>query len=187
MTTVGNLNGTLDPGESITCTATYTITQADLNSGSVTNVATAHAGGTNSNQDTETVNAAQTPALTLVKTATPQTYDSVGDVISYGFLVTNSGNVSLAGPVTITDDKTTNETCPAVTTVGNLNGTLDPGESITCTATYTITQADLNSGSVTNVATAHAGGTNSNPDTETVTADQNRSSRSTRPRSPQTL
>ena len=172
MNTVGNLNGFLDPGESITCTATYTITQADLNSGSVTNVATAHAGGTDSNQDTETVTAAQTPALTLVKTATPQTYDSVGDVISYSFLVTNSGNVSLAGPVTITDDKTTNETCPAVTTVGNLNGTLDPGESITCTASYTITQADLNSGSVTNVATAHAGGTDSNQDTETVTAVQ---------------
>ena len=92
--------------------------------------------------------------------------------ISYSYLVTNSGNVSLAGPVTVTDDKATDEACPAVSTVGNFNSTLDPGESITCTASYTITQADLNSGSVTNVATAHAAGTDSNQDTETVTAVQ---------------
>ena len=131
-------------------------------------------GGTDSNQDTETVTAVQAPALTLVKSASPSTYDSVGDVITYSFLVTNNGNVSLAGPVTVTDDKTTNEACPPVSTVGNLNSTLDPGESITCTASYTITQADLNNGSVTNVATAHAGGTDSNQDTETVTAVQDR-------------
>ena len=74
MNTVGNFNSTLDPGESITCTASYSITQADLNSGSVTNVATAHAAGTDSNQDTETVTAVQTPALSLVKTASPATY-----------------------------------------------------------------------------------------------------------------
>ena len=32
-----------------------------------------------------------TPALSLVKTATPATYDAVGDVISYSYLVTNNG------------------------------------------------------------------------------------------------
>ena len=36
----------------------------------------------------------------------------MGDVISYSYLVPNTGNVSLAGPVTVTDDKTT-VTCPA--------------------------------------------------------------------------
>ena len=135
-------------------------------------MATAHAGGTNSNQDTETVTAVRNAALSLVKSASPATYSSVGAVISYSYLVTNSGNVSLAGPVTITDDKSTDEACPAVSTVGNSDSTLDPGESITCTASYTITQADLNSGSVTNLATAHAAGTDSNQDSETVTAVQ---------------
>ena len=167
--TVGNLDGYLDPGESITCAASYSITQADLNNGSVTNTAKASAGGTDSNPDSETVTAGQAPALVLVKTATPATYDAVGDVISYSYLVTNNGNVRLAGPVTVTDDKAT-VTCPNVNTVGNLDGYLDPGESITCAASYSITQADLNNGSVTNTAKASVGGTDSNPDSETVTA-----------------
>ena len=109
---VGNNDGFLDPGESITCTASYSITQADLNAGSVTNVAKASAGGIDSNQDTETVDGVQTKTLSLAKSASPSNYDSVGDVISYSYLVTNTGNVRLAGPVTVADDKAT-VTCPA--------------------------------------------------------------------------
>ena len=116
--TVGNHDGFLDPGEAVTCTASYTITQADLNSGSVTNMAKASADGIDSNEDTETVTAVQQKTLSLDKTASPATYDSVGDVISYSYLVTNTGNVRLAGPVTVADDKAT-VTCPNVDTVGN--------------------------------------------------------------------
>ena len=172
-TTVTCPLGNLEPSSSITCLASYTITQADLNGGSVTNTAQASAVGTYSNQDQATVTATQTPALTLVKTATPTTYGSVGDVISYSYVVSNSGNVSLTGPVTVSDDKTT-VSCPAVTTDGNLDDFLDPGESVTCTASYTITQDDLNGGSVTNTAQASADGTDSNQDQATVTADQDR-------------
>ena len=154
-------DGMLSPGESMNCTATYAITQADLDSGSVTNKATATNGTVTSNEATATVTAEQKPALSLVKTASPTSYDSVGDVISYSYLVTNTGNVTLAGPVTVADDKAT-VTCPA--------GGLAPGGSMTCTASYTITQADLDSGSVKNTAKASANGTDSNPDDETVTA-----------------
>ncbi|MEO5575625.1 MAG: hypothetical protein ABIR67_07085 [Gaiellaceae bacterium] len=171
--TVGNLDSFLDPGEAITCSASYSITQADLNSGSVTNVAKASAAGIDSNEDTETVNAVQSRTLSLVKSATPSTYDSVGDSIAYSYLVTNTGNVRLAGPVTVADDKAT-VTCPNVNTVGNLDSFLDPGEAVTCSARYSITQADLNSGSVTNVAKASAAGVESNEDTETVNAVQSR-------------
>ena len=53
------------------------------------------------------------PALSLDKSVTsPASYDSVGDVISYSYLVTNTGNVALAGPVTVADDKAT-VVCPA--------------------------------------------------------------------------
>jgi uncharacterized repeat protein (TIGR01451 family) len=166
---------TLAPAASITCTASYTITQADLDAGSVTNIATAHAsfgeGKVDSNQATATVTANQTAKLTLVKKADLEKFDAVGQVITYSYLVTNSGNVKLAGPVTVADDKAT-VTCPAVTTVGNLDGFLDPGESITCTAKYTVTQADLDAGLVTNIATASVsyddGTLKSNPATVTV-------------------
>ncbi len=158
----------LAPGASTSCTSTHTITQADIDAGSIHNVACLT--GTQVCDDA-TVTAEKNPALTLVKTATPLTYSTVGQTISYSYLVTNTGNTTWPGPVTVTDDKAT-VTCPNVNTVGNLNAVLDPGEAITCTASYVITQADLNSGSVTNTATAHAGGTNSNPDTETVTAVQ---------------
>ncbi|MGD8864929.1 MAG: hypothetical protein PVI81_05020, partial [Anaerolineales bacterium] len=115
-------------------------------------------------------NTQQNPALTLVKSITSgDPYDTVGDIVSYEFELTNSGNVTLDGPFTVTDDKATDENCPAT-------ATLAPGASITCTASYTITQADLDAGSVTNLASA-SGSFNgspitSNQDSETATANQ---------------
>src|SRR6185503_4909642 len=105
--------------------------------------AQAHAGGSDSNQSSATVNADQHRALKLTKSASPTTYDHVGQVIQYSYLVENTGNVSLAGPVTVSDNKAT-VTCPNVNTVGNLDGFLDPGETLTCSATYSVTQTDLN-------------------------------------------
>src|SRR5205085_1716680 len=159
----------LAPGASVTCGASYTITQTDLDHGSVTNVASASNGTTTSPTDTKTVSAAQHPALSLTKSASPTSYDHVGQLIAYTYTVTNTGNVTLAGPVTATDNKAT-VTCPA-------DG-LAPGASITCTASYAITQADLDGGSVTNTAVASTsfGGNpvNSNEAQATVTANQNR-------------
>jgi uncharacterized repeat protein (TIGR01451 family) len=142
---------TLAPGDSTTCTGSYTITQADLDSGTVTNVATANAeppAGTAlvPATDTATVTAALTPTLTLDKTAVSGTpYDAVGDVISYQYVVTNTGNVTISA-LSVTDDKIATVTCPVTT--------LAPGDSTTCTGTYFTTQADLDAGAVTNIASA---------------------------------
>ena len=109
------------------------------------------------------------PVLTLVKTASPGTYDAVDDVINYSYLLTNSGAVPLSGPFTVDDDKATVTCPPAVTS-------LAPGATLTCTASYTVSQGELDTGSVKNTAQGHGffGGTpvDSNSDDETVTAIQ---------------
>ncbi|HSN54682.1 MAG TPA: hypothetical protein VLT32_08415, partial [Candidatus Sulfomarinibacteraceae bacterium] len=158
------------------CSASYTISQADLDAGSVTNTAQGFGQFGDqmvpSNEDSETVTTDnQNPALTLDKTADPMTYSAVGDVISYSYELTNSGNVTLTQPFTVVDDKSTDEQCPATP------ASLAPGESITCSASYTISQADLDAGSVTNTAQGFGQFGDqmvpSNEDSETVTAEQN--------------
>ena len=94
------------------CTATYTVTQVDLDASKITNKATATNGTVTSNEATATVYAVAHPNLSLVKTATPGTYSAVGNVISYSYLVTNNGNVTLSGPFTVSDDKATDEELP---------------------------------------------------------------------------
>lgn len=121
-------------------------------------------------QSTEATFAQDVPALGLTVQAQNATsiFNTVGQVIDYVYVATNNGATALPGPVTISDNKVTPVNCPAVNTVGNQNDNLDTGESVNCTGSYAITQADINAGSVTNVATATAGGVTSNPVSTTV-------------------
>ncbi|WP_420367201.1 DUF7507 domain-containing protein [Curtobacterium sp. L1-20] len=156
---------TLASGVAETCTATYTVTQADIdNGGSITNTATAT--GTPPGDDTppvsppstSTVPVDQSPSMTVVKSASPTDRASykVGEVVTYSFVVTNTGNVTITDP-TIDDSKFSGTgelspiTCPAN------SATMAPAAQITCTATYTVTQADVDAGKITNTATV--GGT----------------------------
>jgi LysM repeat protein len=161
---IGNADANLDAGESITCTGSYKITQLDLNAGSVTNTATASAGGKHSPAVSTIVTLVQTRALTLSTSAEPLTYNNVGDKIIYSYEIKNAGNVTL-GPAqfSITDDK-----IGAPFNCGSDATTLEPNATATCSVTYTITQADLNAGSVTNTATVSDGTTTSNPIAGTV-------------------
>jgi len=170
--TVGNNDGNLDPAEALTCSATYTVVQADIDAASITNTATASgdAGVTVSNSDQVTVNylAPAIPALTLDKTSDVANYSFAGDTINYSYLVTASGGPT-PGPITVADDKVT-VSCPDVNTVGNMDANLDPGEAITCTASHVVVAGDITAGFITNIATAsgNAGGTVSIEDTVTV-------------------
>lgn len=109
-----------------------------------------------------------TTGLTLAKSVTESFYTAAGDMLNYSYLVSNNGSAPLAGPVVISDDQSTDESCPDVSTVGDFDAFLDPGESITCTATHTITAGDVTAGSVTNTASATVDGVTSNQDSETV-------------------
>jgi uncharacterized repeat protein (TIGR01451 family) len=150
---------TILTGNSVTCTASYVVTQADLNNGSINDSAVAN--GTpptgpaiQSAASPATVGVTAAPSLTVAKSAAPTTVTAVGQTITYSFLVTNTGNVTLTA-ITVADTQTapagalaSGPTCPATT--------LDPGQTVTCTATYVVTQADLAKGSVADTAVARA-------------------------------
>ncbi len=180
----------LAPGQSATFIATYTVTQADLNHGSINDSATAtgtppSGPDTTSPPATATVPATQSPALTITKSATPTSVATVGQTVTYHFTVTNTGNVTLTG-VHVTDTQTppagalaSGPTCQSLASpTGTCSGSstsLVPGQSATFIATYTVTQADLNHGSINDSATAtgtppSGPGTTSPPATATVPA-----------------
>lgn len=102
-----------------------------------------------------------TVGLVLEKRATGP-WVNAGDVVTYTYVVTNTGYAPLQGPVTVTDTKTT-VTCPPVTMVDpDGDNFLDPGEAIICTAYYTATQEDVSAGAITNTARAAVEGFYSN-------------------------
>jgi uncharacterized repeat protein (TIGR01451 family) len=72
---------------------------------------------------------------------------SLGDTLIYTFSVTNDGNVNL-DPVVVTDPM------PGLSLISCGATSLTPGASMTCTATYTVTQDDVNAGWINNTATA---------------------------------
>src|SRR5439155_445503 len=123
---------TIGTGASKTCY--YDVTFGNANVPQVINRVTVTAtspAGNSQGTDTATVNFPQFPILTLAKSANPTTYNAVGQVITYTYTITNSGNTTLAGPFTVSDDKQPAVSCPT--------GSLALGASITCTSTRTPT------------------------------------------------
>ncbi|MBC3847078.1 gliding motility-associated C-terminal domain-containing protein, partial [Winogradskyella echinorum] len=162
----------------IVYTATYAITQDDINAGVVTNQATAD--GTDPNgdpvsddsddpsdatsDDDPTDTDLPFPRISLIKTTLPLAdtngdgiAGSLGDIISYVFIVENTGNVVLTN-IEVQD------ALPGLNLVGGPIAQLIPGQidNTTFTATYEITQDDLDLGTVTNSATVTSEGPGGN-------------------------
>lgn len=150
--------GVLRPGQTVTYRADYTVTQADTDRGSVTNTASAAArspldASVVAPDSSTTTPLDQTAALTLTKKGVLDTQEAeAGDEIDYTFTVTNTGSLTVT-QTAITDPK------PGLSTVEydawpGTPGSLAPGESVTATAHYTLTQADIDARTVENTATA---------------------------------
>ncbi len=163
----------------IQCTATYTISLADLDAGSVTNTATATgtppSGPNVSDTDDEEITAEASPAIDIVKTASQPTYSLAGEVITYTFTVDNIGNVTLA-PVNVSDPLAGLSAIDCGDGSAIIASLAPDDPAVQCTATYTISLADLDAGSVTNTATATgtppSGPNVSDTDYEEITAVQ---------------
>ena len=108
------------------------------------------------------------PGLEIENTALDASYAAVGDILNYEYVVTNTGNFTITDPITVSDDRIASVSCPALPA-----GQLAPLASIVCTASYSVTQADLDFGDVVNIASASSGSTTSPTDNATVPADQN--------------
>jgi uncharacterized repeat protein (TIGR01451 family) len=143
-------------GQATFTSAPYTVTQADVDAGEVANTATAEGtfGGDDvSSQDAtaSTPTPDREPSLTIEKSSEFTTDNGTADkadkddVLKYSFLVENTGNVTLTG-VTVDDVK--------VGSVAPGPVTLVPGDSQLFTGSYTVTQDDVNTGQVYNIATA---------------------------------
>ena len=83
----------------------------------------------------------------MVKSADVTSFSAPDTPITYSYLVTNTGNVTLTS-IGVTDPM------PGLSAVSCPDPTLAPAAAETCTATYTTTQADVDAGGITNTGTA---------------------------------
>lgn len=159
LSTIGNKDIYLDQNETVTCSAGYRTTAADVTAGTVVNQAIASAGGIASNAGRFTLTRGSAPppqpstTLTLTKSANTQTYGGVDQTITYTFTITNTGTTAL-GPAqfTITDGK-----LGAPFNCGPANTTLGANQSVSCSMDYKTTTADMGQANITNSATASDG------------------------------
>lgn len=164
MISLTNNVGNLQPGQENEFSGSYFITQEDLDNGGFTNSATVTGRDPSNNEVTDDasvdVTTVQNRELRVTKTATPTSYSAAGEVISYRIFVENIGNVTLTN-IDVSDPKT------GYSTVIN---SLAPGGSRELSTQYTVTQADMNSGSILNRATATAQSTTASGDAEVLLA-----------------
>ena len=141
---------TLLPGESTTCTGLRTLTQADFNAGQTQNTATVTGapptGDPIASPPSSTVTIHElTPSLTIDKVPLQPSFSTPGEVVDFEFRVTNTGNVTITDLIVV-DGKIMNITCPVTT--------LAPGETVVCTASYVVTQDDIEAGEIGGTAIA---------------------------------
>ena len=144
----------LAPKQQGTATATYTVTEADADDAEILNVAFVRA---RTPDDTEIeddddhrttvplIPEAPDPAIRLVKSGPDSA--GVGETVTYTFTVTNTGNTTLRN-VSITDPLL------GLQRLRVRPSTLAPDEQGTATATYVVTEADAEAGSIYNTAVA---------------------------------
>jgi uncharacterized repeat protein (TIGR01451 family) len=154
----GSTVASLVPGQVAQFTASYMVSQADMDQGSVGDSATATGNapsGTGvSATTTASVAATSSPSLSITKSADPTTYSGPGTLITYSYAVENTGNVTLSS-ATVTDPMNGLSAIDCGNG-SNVISSLAPGDTVTCTASYSTTQADVDAGSISNTGSVQA-------------------------------
>lgn len=153
---------TLAPTARLTCTATLRITQDWLDFGDIDNSATVFGdivGDDSGDVDYVGANASahvtvdQKPSIALDASVSPTGTADAGDRLRYTATATNTGNVTLRGArITSGLDALDLDCDPSA------RATLSPGESISCSGRYKVSNAHARKGRVSNELTARATG-----------------------------
>jgi len=151
----------LNPGGWVDCWATYRVSQADLDAGHLTSTGLAWGSPTKGDPvaslpayvDTPTRVA---PSIVLtVKDSQSTSTRSVGNTVRYTYTVANTGNLTLRG-VAVDGGVQAPSTSQGLSRVDCPGGDLTPGASVDCTATYTLSSADVIDGVLRSSPSARA-------------------------------
>ena len=175
--TNGNGDAFLEIGETWNYTAVHTLTQAEIDAGTFTNTADVDAVDPETtpvnDDDTDTQTFTQGGDIDLVEVGTFQDDDGdgfaqPGEEVIFTYTVTNTGNVTLTG-VTVNEKAPIDGGLTGNTVTGGPIGSLAPDDddTTTFTATYVLTQADIDAGEVISVGIA----TGTLPDGNTTVQD----------------
>ena len=173
-----NNNTILEVTETWVYVQDYVVTQSDIDTGSITNQATASGTGVNGvvtdlsgatvSDDIPTVTivpASCLDAIAITKAGVFNDVDTSGcstasvDTVTYTFTVTNGGNTPLTS-VTVTDPLLGGLLTATPTGDANNNTILEVTETWVYVQDYVVTQSDIDTGSITNQATASGTGVN---------------------------
>ena len=147
--------GGLAPGESITCSGSYTTTYEDAKIGDVRSVAQAFSGNNFSSKKTTFVDytgLVLRHSITLNSNLISGSCSAVGNILEFNYTVKNTGNVPLVEAVVITDTAVGSIQVPSIPTQG-----LMPGQSIVATAKIVVNNDMLNNGELCRRVTALSG------------------------------
>ncbi len=163
----------LDPGDCISYSTSYTVTDEDMDTGFVLNTVTVEGEDSGGNpvvdEDEESVTGTGNPDISVnkdlahINESDLTEFTQVGDVITYSIEVCNTGNLTLFN-IVVTD--------PLTGMTENISQ-LQPGDCMSFTTSYTVMQDDLNQEFVLNTVHAEGedadGNTVEDSDEETVT------------------
>ena len=146
----------LAPGESVTGKAVYKITQSDIDAGKITNKIIAYASDPDGNPLEPAFGEAATQVLQTSKLTVKKSVDKAsmnnpkeGAVLTYTFSIANDGGTTLRD-INLVDSLSGHGLSEIKMNYPDISHELKPGSTMTASATYTLTAADIKAGRVIN-------------------------------------
>ena len=158
----GGVSGIMEPAEVWVYTASHSVTQGQIDDANdLVNTIVFDPSETAAASDSVTTTVTASPSIAVTKTASATSNVSVGQVITYTYTITNTGNQTISSikladahggtgtapapdpdAATLTDNSPTGDSANPATGDGAWDS-LAPGDVLTVTAPYTVTQTDV--------------------------------------------